>query len=1123
METTRTEPRHSLFWLVAGYIVTITLLVLLGATLYYFAGSSVDLPELLPGQIAFQAFIVWLVLVWFCAPFILAWKALVKLKAREATGETGNKTQRPPENLLVKDIVTQMRFQYGWRWRQRLRILLVVGDEHEVEQAIPGLTTQFWVEGHGTLLLWQGSPLEEPSPSQLKALRKIRRRLADALVWVVNAQTELTHDMLDTTARQMLKQHHLLGQQIPLWLWEAHAPEWEQPGLPRQGTGFLSAPGDRAADFRHSLEQLEAALVQQGMQQVVHNRNHAFLLHLAHRFRDGGVERLTHMLSQLAEGARALPLAGMVFSPAVTSGTASLRHAWQPDKTWLDLLAQRWRKPVATGVSWSKSLRVTCICLLAFWLGATVFSWMANLRLMQADQTLALSATDSRQPLAKRLMSLYLLQNEIERLQHREQYGAPWYMRMGLSQNDDVLESLWPYWQEAAMPLLRDASVQHLSSRMNAWLALSPDNPARAAQAKTMYDDLKAYLMLSRPDKADPAFFSATVMKTWQKRNGIQDGTWLMSGDDMLSFMMQNLPAHLEWRTMPDMRLVSAMRSALLRQIGASNAEDNRYQKLLAQVSRDYADMTLGEMVAGTDSSRLFTTNETVPGVFTRKAWEEEVEPAIEKESKSRRDEIDWVLSDSQHTAAGGNNLSPDALKARLTARYFSDYSGAWLKFLNSLQWHQAGSLSESIEQLTLLADVRQSPLIALINTLNVQGRVGQTGGDLTDSLVTSAKKLIHNNRAQTAVQQGENLAHGPLDATFGPLLSLTGNGAETSNSLSLQTFLTRITRVRLRLQQVTNAPDPQAMMQSLALTVFQGKAVDLTDTRDYGSLIAASLGQEWSGFGQAVFVQPMVQAWEQVLSPTSQSINSQWQSDIVTPWNAAFGDRYPFADRQSEASLPELAQFMRADTGRIVQFIQTRLGGLLRLEGDKWVPDAMNSQGLTFSPAFLAALDQLTRVANVAFAHGDVELHFQLMAKPSRDVVESFLTLDRQQLQYFNQEENWQTLTWPDNRWQPQTMLTWRTVHTGARLYADMPGSWGFIRLLDKALVTDLGDNLYRVTWITPDGLALNYQLRTDLGKGPLALLDLRGFSLPPEIFAAGAEKTSMAATGITGAGGGK
>lgn len=77
-------------------------------------------------------------------------------------------------------------------------------------------------------------------------------------------------------------------------------------------------------------------------------------------------------------------------------------------------------------------------------------------------------------------------------------------------------------------------------------------------------------------------------------------------------------------------------------------------------------------------------------------------------------------------------------------------------------------------------------------------------------------------------------------------------------NSLSLQTYLTRITRVRLRLQQVASASDPQEMMQSLAQTVFRGKSVDPTDTQQYGSLIAASPGEEWSGFGSTMFVQPL-------------------------------------------------------------------------------------------------------------------------------------------------------------------------------------------------------------------------------------------------------------------------
>ncbi len=139
------------------------------------------------------------------------------------------------------------------------------------------------------------------------------------------------------------------------------------------------------------------------------------------------------------------------------------------------------------------------------------------------------------------------------------------------------------------------------------------------------------------------------------------------------------------------------------------------------------------------------------------------------------------------------------------------------------------------------------------------------------------------------------------MDKTFAPLLRLTGDkaGVPGDSQLSPATYLTRVTRVRLKLQQVTNAPDPQEMTQQLAqMAVLQGKTVDpSTDTRDYGRLIAASLGEEWSGFGQSLFVRPVEQAWRQVLTPAADSLNRQWQRAIVSHWNQDFAGRYPFKD----------------------------------------------------------------------------------------------------------------------------------------------------------------------------------------------------------------------------------
>ncbi|MGU0056286.1 hypothetical protein ACVXG7_13280 [Enterobacter hormaechei] len=114
-----------------------------------------------------------------------------------------------------------------------------------------------------------------------------------------------------------------------------------------------------------------------------------------------------------------------------------------------------------------------------------------------------------------------------------------------------------------------------------------------------------------------------------------------------------------------------------------------------------------------------------------------------------------------------------------------------------------------------------------------------------------------------------------------------------------------------------------------------------------------------------------MEQAWQQVLTPAAESLNAQWQTAVVDDWNNAFGGRYPFKDVSSEVSLPLLARYLNADSGRITRFLQTRLNGVLHREGSHWVPDSINAQGLTFNPAFLRAVDTLSHISDVVFTRG--------------------------------------------------------------------------------------------------------------------------------------------------------
>jgi len=293
-------------------------------------------------------------------------------------------------------------------------------------------------------------------------------------------------------------------------------------------------------------------------------------------------------------------------------------------------------------------------------------------------------------------------------------------------------------------------------------------------------------------------------------------------------------------------------------------------------------------------------------------------------------------------------------------------------------------------------------------------------------------------------------------------------------------------------------------MIQALAQSVFQGKNVDLTDTQAYASLLAASLGAEWDSVGQTLFVQPLEQAWQRVLQPSAAGLNSQWQRAIVSDWHSAFAGRYPFAATANDASLPMLGQMIRADSGRIEQFLQQQLGGVLRKEGSRWVADSRHSQGLRFNPQFLAAINQLSHLADVLYTDGGMGMSFELQGKPVRDVVQTTFILNGEKHHYFNQKESWQRFSWPGFTSHPGTRLTWTSVVAGERLFGDYEGTWGLIRLLEKAKVTPLTDSgsQVRLQLRAPDGIDLTWYLRTELGAGPLTLLKLRNFKLPTQIF---------------------
>ena len=109
-----------------------------------------------------------------------------------------------------------------------------------------------------------------------------------------------------------------------------------------------------------------------------------------------------------------------------------------------------------------RGMSVATAALMLFWAATLLVSFIANRELVTTAQQQVQQASAGKQPLAVRLHALSALQKTLSQLEYRSQHGAPWYLRAGLSQNDDLLAALFPRYGERAQPLLRDAAAHHL-------------------------------------------------------------------------------------------------------------------------------------------------------------------------------------------------------------------------------------------------------------------------------------------------------------------------------------------------------------------------------------------------------------------------------------------------------------------------------------------------------------------------------------------------------------------------------------------------------------------------------------------------------------------------------------
>ncbi|QTD92189.1 ImcF-related family protein [Burkholderia anthina] len=1118
-----------------------------------------DLFDLAPGVarmrvvVAVIITLIVFVAIHLCLFFIGAYAIAGQLFRRDIVDATN--VQKPlKQDVRLQRMVEELRASRGWRWRYRSPWLMVIGADTLIEQVAPGLK-RAGVMPVGNAILVHAAPDGIDAGAWRRQIRTLRRRRpVDSVVQVTHA------DERDTEMPRALAALATdIGWAAPVTFLHAVPAQGDRPET-FEAIGAFPGPGYTCEQpvpaLCDQLAAIERSTADAGVRLCTAPTRISYLAEISQYIGKQHEHIVTGWQALLASHWLRAPLTGVVFAPvfattaAVSAPTpivaggsvtvtnvpiefplqpAALLPAWRA-------IASRRRIGRRVGFYWPNTLAM-CLTVVAMawcvWMSA---SFVGNQQLVRDAQAAANAAVDARPQTATAWRTQLALQQLMEKLEFRQQHGAPWYLRAGLSRNDEILDGLWQPYRIAATRNLQTPVVQTTRELLRAADQTRADSLQSQDRRGSTYNALKTYLMLGDPSRAEPAFLKRLLVALWSRPAEMPLGERDDTGRRLAGFYADHLKAHPEWRIATDDRIVIATRNMLVTQMGLASADEAVYQRILDDVKNKYADASLETLLNGTDAHGMFMASQTVPGIYTRAAWEGMIAAAIDKASGERQLSNDWVLTGTQPLQTIGNTLAQGTiqttaiadekraaaeLKQRLKARYFGEYTAAWQRMLNSVQWQSTSSISGAIEQLSRLADAQTSPLIALMKSVQYQAEAGRPSQALADTLVRKAQNLIGAD-----AQMGAAVVN-PLDKPFGPLLVLMGdtgalpaaaNGKRTSSDsialkgVSLSRYLTAVTTMRLKLQQISSSPDAQAMARSLAQAVFQGRLSELSQARDDAALTAASLGTAWAGFGDTVFAQPIETAWQTILQPAAASLNDAWRASIAAPFNAAMSGRYPFFDTGADASFAEIGRYVRPDTGLISRFVTTQLAGVMKLEGDHWVPNELAPQALQFDPTFLSAVRQLSAVGTQLYLRGDAGEKFEMMALPTPKVTRSELSVDGKQIVYFNQQERWTPLAWPGNGLNGHAGLTWQALDAGLRQAFDATGDWAFLRLLSTADIKQLDSTRYRLTWNGGSGEPLSYVLRTQVGAGPIDLLKLRGFRMPDRIFVVG--KAGVAST---------
>ena len=548
------------------------------------------------------------------------------------------------------------------------------------------------------------------------------------------------------------------------------------------------------------------------------------------------------------------------------------------------------------------------------------------------------------------------------------------------------------------------------------------------------YEALKAYLMLSEPERRDPDLIEAWTFYEWQR---LYPSDVKTQGRSQRHVVALN---QFDYRSTDKNDAVVSTARAELAQYSLATLLYGRIKQDFSYTANPTIDLLAS---AGPYSADIFSVENaelaTLSRLFTKEGYKTEFKPLLEQ-LRSMAEAEYWVLSDLQTDL---NDAELDALRDEIRDLYFSDYNQTWDTTLSRIEIAQFGGMAGAAKRLKILAG-DNSPLHLLTEKVVDETSLARgisAGGLSTTSLATEAADRI--GRILGSQQQGaiEETLLGPevvVDKHFSGVSDFVRKSE--SGSVPSQDAKDLIS-------------DMYQDFDLLSSGLLADKEDKLTSLFDSERILKLQLQAKDSVLPISRWLnQVAINSRQAVFQELQEDINEDWRGNVLPFCQRAASGRYPFVEESTrDISLRDFGSLL-GPSGLISKFQRERLAKFISTEGASWSWRNFPGLSTTFSRTSLSQLQRAQRIENAFFSNGGElpEVNFTLTPLYlDANVRKVQIEAGSDTFRYRHGPARSYQAVWPDDTANGLTRFEYED-DSGQLIAKTFRGPWSFFHFLD-------------------------------------------------------------------------